>query len=141
MSRQLSTDTKDRLRWHAGLGAIPQTPAVSISECTASGGSAGLDEGVADLLATLARLNHELNGETPSESSDSPGEISRDLVYAVAEITRLLRDASEERPGHADARTFTEAAWLIETAWAAVLAGDIDDLPQHINQERAARRL
>jgi hypothetical protein len=33
----------------------------------------------------------------------------------------------------------SDAAWAIETSWRAVLAGDIDDLQQHVAEERAAR--
>jgi hypothetical protein len=142
MSRQVSTETKDRLRWHAGLNSAAQTAVPSISYCTGSEGSvAALDEALPDLLVTLARLNHELNGEIPSESTDSATEISRDLVYAIAEVIRLLRDAADKPPGQSDARSFERAAWLIETTWAAALAGDIDDLPQHVNREHAARQL
>jgi hypothetical protein len=113
----------------------------SISDCTGSQGSAdGLGEALADLLAILARLNHELNGTTPSESTDSATEIPRDLAYAVAEITRLLRDASDKPPGSPDTAAFANVAWLSETAWAAVLAGDIDDLMEHVDLEQAARQ-
>lgn len=31
------------------------------------------------------------------------------------------------------------AAWLAETAWLAVLAGDIDDLHQHLVEEEGSR--
>jgi hypothetical protein len=141
MSRQVSTETKERLRWHAGLGAVVETSVPSVSDCTGAEGPAGLYEAAADLLATLARLNHELNGETPSESADFATEIPRDPVYALAVVIRLLRDANDKSPGFSEAGSFADAAGLVETAWAAVLAGDIDDLPQHVSQEQAARQL
>jgi hypothetical protein len=56
-------------------------------------------------------------------------QIPRQLAYAVAEITRMPRE---------DAAS-TDAAWTVEIAWNAVLAGDIDDLHQHLQHERAAR--
>jgi hypothetical protein len=140
MSRPVSPETTSRLRWHAGLDSAAPGSVPSISDCTGSQGSAdGLGEALADLLATLALLNHELNGATPPESTDSATEIPRELVYAIAEITRLLRDAYRLGAGQ-EAAAFADAAWLNETAWAAVLAGDIDDLMEHVELEQAARQ-
>jgi len=31
------------------------------------------------------------------------------------------------------------SAWMVETAWLAILAGDIDDLREHIALEDAVR--
>jgi hypothetical protein len=33
-----------------------------------------------------------------------------------------------------------DAVWTVETAWSAVLAGDIDDLREHLRLERGRRR-
>jgi hypothetical protein len=51
-------------------------------------------------------------------------------VYAITEIIRMLDD---------DLRT-TDAAWAVETTWSAVLAGDFDDLAEHLRHEHPARR-
>jgi hypothetical protein len=41
--------------------------------------------------------------------------------------------SSEER------RRAVDAAWSIETAWLGILAGDIDDLEEHVIEERTMR--
>jgi hypothetical protein len=90
----------------------------------------------ADFVSVLSRLNVELNGETPSESAGTgPATISTDVAYAVAEVSRILREK-------ADATSSPEArdgAWRVDTAWLAVLAGDIDNLEQHLADEAEAR--
>jgi hypothetical protein len=40
----------------------------------------------------------------------------------------MLRDARRE-----------EEAWVVDTGWLAVLAGDIDDIVEHIELERTMR--
>ena len=126
MSYQASDEIISRLRWHAGLeGAHHAAP--SIADCTGPAGAADrLDEALGDLLEALAQLNRELNGPIPSATTDGADQIPRPLVYAVAEITRMLR----EQPDYDD------AAWSVDTAWAAILAGDIDDLDEHLHNER-----
>ena len=122
MIRPVSSETTSRLRWHAGLDAAAPGSGPSISDCTGSQGSAeGLGERACRSPCHTRRLNHELNGTIPSETSDSATEIPRDLAYAVAEITRFLRDASDNAPGSAETAAFASAAWLNETSWAAVL--------------------
>jgi hypothetical protein len=51
------------------------------------------------------------------------------VAYSVAEVARMLREASADRE-----------AWQVETGWLAVLAGDIDDVGQHVAEEEAACR-
>ena len=76
----------------------------------------------------LETLNLELNGDVPSEGvGDTPRLIPADAAYAVGEVSRMLRDDPET----------PRAAWLVETAWLAALAGDIDDLRQHVSDEEA----
>jgi hypothetical protein len=87
---------------------------------------------------TLETLNRELNGEIPSESTGSADVVPTDVAYAVAEVTRMLRDYAD-KGGALHPSTGLREAWLIETAWLAVLAGDIDDLQQHLNKEEATR--
>jgi hypothetical protein len=132
MSNQPTDETTSRLRWHAGLDqpADELVPGPLIVDRTGTEGTLErLDEALADVLSTLARLNRELNGPVPSASIDGVDQISRLLAYAIAEIVRMLR----ERPDS------TEAGWAVETAWGAVLAGDIDDLEQHLRDGGAAR--
>jgi hypothetical protein len=136
----VSGETRSRLRWHAGLEDIGETSIPSISSCTWPPDHLGaqLEGAVADFIATLGTLNRELNGEIPSESTSSDDVVPTDVAYAVAEVTRMLRDYADAETSSARAPGLKEA-WLIETAWLAVLAGDIDDLQQHLNEEEATR--
>jgi len=132
------TSIVDRLAWHAELSSRPVdavcAPLVSvlITECVAN----QRRESLSDLVQTLDRLNRQLNGETPSEQTSGAESIPRRLVYALAEISRLLHDAATASGGRSDLR---EASWQIDQAWSAILAGDIDDLGQHLTDEAFAR--
>jgi hypothetical protein len=99
-----------------------------------------LDEALADFIAVLGTLNNELNGPVPSGPAGPPGAratvVPRDAAYAVAEVTRMLREYGERQSDAAAVR----AAWVVDTAWAAVLAGDIDDLEEHVSDEERARK-
>ena len=46
----------------------------------------------------------------------------------AAEVARMLRDAGADR-----------SARKVDTAWLAVLAGDVDDVREHVAQEESAR--
>jgi hypothetical protein len=130
MSDQPPEDMTSRLRWHAGLDQAADGPGPLVVDCTGTEGTPErLDKALADVLSALARLNHELNGPVPSASVGGADHISRVLVYAITEIVRMLREDPD----------LSEAAWAVETAWGAVLAGDIDDLEQHLRDEGAAR--
>jgi hypothetical protein len=138
-----NAETIARLRRHAGFPAEVSSPsAPSIADCTwADSPSRGrVTEGVEDFIATLSELNLELNGPTPSESYAAGTDIPRDAAYAVAEVVRMLRDAAGSQAVTGDESVLADAAWSIEVAWSGLLAGDIDDLPQHVAEERAARR-
>jgi hypothetical protein len=89
-----------------------------------------LAEAVEDVLRTLERLNYELNGPVPSQGLDHTEQLPRRLAYALAEIMRWVGDSSGNKT----------AASKVEIAWNAVLAGDIDDLREHVQLELAARR-
>jgi hypothetical protein len=122
-------DTTGRLRWHAGLLDLPHSESPTIAACTWPVGerSPKLGDAVADFIDALQALNHELNGAVPSDSISGADTVSRGAAYAVAEVIRMLDEngkAQHER-------------WMVETAWLAVLAGDIDDLDEHIAQEEA----
>jgi hypothetical protein len=71
-----------------------------------------------------------LNGERPSETiSCEAGEVSRAAAYAFSEVTLRLRS-----------RDSGNASRSIEVAWNAVLAGDVDDIVEHVQQELDATR-
>lgn len=136
----MTANVENRLRWHAGLVDQDALPGVMpIAACLASPAASRDDVEVAmtDLLAAMSRLNFELNSSTPSQSGTAETAIPRATAYAVAEIARMLRDAGErEAPFVPD---WSSAAWRVETAWLAVLAGDVDDLEAHIREEERMR--
>lgn len=121
------------MRWHAGL---IESPAGEISL------AAALDEQPLqvddfmtarhDFVDTLSRLNQDLNGDVPSETVGGL-DVPRNVAYAVAEIARLLRERQPAEP------VVAEFAWELDVAWAAVLSGDIDDLAEHLHEERQVR--
>ena len=121
--------TAMRLRQHAGLE--PSSGAPTISAATVEPVDAPrLAEAMSDFLALLDVLNHELNGAEPSAAiSGKADSISTGVAYSVAEVARMLREAGADGE-----------AWQVDTSWLAVLAGDIDDVRQHVAEEEAARR-
>jgi hypothetical protein len=138
----VSAATTHRLRWHAGLESkTGAEPDYSVAECVGPPGLLGehLEKAVADLIDAMALLNTELNGTTPSETIGAAGEIPVEVAYAVAEINRLLRKLAPFAISTDATRGLARAAWLVETAWLAVLAGDIDDLRAHLSEEEAMR--
>src|SRR4051812_42411023 len=107
------------VRRHAGLDADSVGPA-TISGALARKGD--VDAAVESFLVTLQHVNVELNGAASSASVRGRERVlPAGLVYAVAEVARMLRDE-----GHPD------AAWSVDSAWLAVLAGDIDNVPEHV---------
>ena len=62
---------------------------------------------------------------TPSATIKGATLLPRSVAYAVAEIIRMLRYESQS----------SEGARMVETSWSAVLAGDIDSLDEHLNDE------
>lgn len=139
--KMVSRDTTSRLRWHAGLEEGGATEIPSISSCTWPANTSGqqLDQAVADFLVALATLNRELNGTIPSEGKSAADAIPRDVAYAVAEVTAQLREHADAQDASDQAPASSRAAWQVETAWRAVLAGDIDDIEQHLREEERMR--
>jgi hypothetical protein len=124
----IGEQTARRLRRHAGLEEPDSLPTVS-SCLPERGRTEQLDVALADLLATLGTLNQELNGAVPSEVVGDPGRvIPGSVAYAVAEVSRMLRRG----------RGTQREARAVDAAWLAVLAGDVDDLLEHVAGEEAA---
>jgi len=119
-----SAETLRAIRRHAGL---QDDGVAAVADALTHG--AGVEAAVTDFLGVLQRLNVEMNGSVPSARVEADlAMLPRGLVYAVAEVARMLRDA-----GRGD------DAWAVDTGWLAVLAGDIDDIAEHIALERTAR--
>jgi hypothetical protein len=138
----ISNATVKRLRRHADLDEQLADEAPSISGClSAEVIQAGeLEHAVADVLAALDVLNHEVNGAVPSEriAAEAPW-LPTTLVYAVTEVIRLLRRRQNETVDGSESRALARATWRVETGWSAVLAGDIDHIRTHVDEEEAAR--
>lgn len=120
----------ERIRRHAGLNQLDDEAALTVSAATDSGSPAEVEAATADLVDALDSFNRELNGESPSKTSSGQSDVvARGVAYAVAEAARMLRESGAEH-----------SAWVVDTAWLAVLAGDIDDVREHVALEEAARR-
>jgi hypothetical protein len=136
----VSQETEARLGFHAFPERDDLSPVPSISSCTWPGAQneGRLEEALADFLAALSALNHELNGEVPSDSTadDPVPAVSTSLAYSVAVVIRMIREYGEKRQ---DANAVL-GAWRVETAWEAILAGDIDDIAEHVADEERMRR-
>jgi hypothetical protein len=126
----VSERVERRILWHAGFSERPADAAApSISDCTlpSSSSAEALPLAVSDFIDALEALNVQLNGAVPSETVDGKAHsVPRTVAYSVAEVIRLLREARTD-------------VWGVETAWAAVLAGDIDDLHEHLELEWNSR--
>jgi hypothetical protein len=120
----------ERLRWHAGLDdrTFDET-ALTVSAATVRGRPAEVEAATADFVDALDSFNRELNGESPSSELSGLDVVPVGVAYAVAEVARMLRDSGANH-----------SAWVVETAWLAVLAGDVDDVREHVALEAAARR-
>ena len=134
MMMMFSDTTFRRLRWHAGIEEMSAGDSMpSISSCILHRAvdTSKLEGALSDFVATLEVLNHELNGKVPSEhvSLEAPP-LPTTLVYAITEVIRLLRDSQATAADEIEQRTIGRAAWRAETAWSAVLAGDIDDIQE-----------
>jgi hypothetical protein len=131
-----------RLRWHAGLERdVDHETTSSLADCAGSATDRRdrLSDSTNDFVAALADLNRELNGAVPSEHRGPAPDIPRDAAYAVVEVVRMLRAAAESSPAAQQRQELLDAVWALDTAWNAVLAGDIDDLHEHVADERALR--
>lgn len=121
------TEPVERLRRHA-FGSADGT---TVGEATATRDQSQIEAATGDFIAALGEYNSTLNGSGLSAEAGEPAGgdvVSRGAAYAVAEATRMLRDAGAD-----------DCAWRVDTAWAAVLAGDVDDIPQHVALEAAVR--
>jgi hypothetical protein len=101
-----------------------------------------LREPTDDLISCLDVVNRHVNGETPSASvgTDRERRIDRRLTYAVAAVITsgvehflwLVNDSATDT---SSALSMGKDLWRVSCAWEAVLAGDIDSLPEHVELE------
>ena len=88
-----------------------------------------------DLCQEFDKLNVALNAD-PSES------ITRQLAYAVNGLLALCLDVAVSAKMNEEPRQqLLGLAWRINTAWDAVLAGDIESIAEHVALEESARAI
>lgn len=136
----VSDNLISRLRWHAGLEDLSGQSLPSLAACTwpANGLQGSLDGAVDDVVETLSVINHQMNGAVPSETNIADANVSVRLVYAIAEIQRMLRIFRESSESSDTQRWARRMERSIEIAWNGILAGDIDNLKDHVSDELAA---
>ena len=119
-------DPIERLSQHAFSSADGTT----VCEATARRDRSQIEPATADFIEALDEYNGRLNGPVPSAGVGEAEEdvVSRRAAYAVVEVARMLRDAGAD-----------DCARQVDIAWAAVLAGDIDDIREHVTREDSAR--
>jgi hypothetical protein len=117
-------------------------------EAKTAGVVPNLREPTDDLISCLEVVNRHLNGETPSASvgSDKERRIDRRLTYAVATVTtsgveHFLWSVGDSATDTSSALAMGKDLRRVSYAWEAVLAGDIDSLPEHIKLEEQASGL
>ncbi len=127
-------ETGGWLLWHAGIAERQGATVPSIWEATKTGDGEALNAALDDLVAAFVVLNRDLNGDAPS-ASIGPGRphVPRSVAVAVSEINQLLRRYPGTNPG------VKRGVWVVDAAWDAVLAGDVDDLAEHLSLEEHAR--
>lgn len=132
-------DSLLRLQQHAGLPtANREVPADTWAEYflrLARGGSPlGLATITDDIIQCLDELNRSVN-PSPDEVR-SRRQVPDALVYALSGIVGLGLEAALSPKAD---RNVLITLWRIQSAWDALLAGDIDDLRQHVFLEEQAR--
>jgi hypothetical protein len=112
-------------------------------EAKTAGVVPNLREPTEDLISCLDVVNRHVNGERPSASvgADKKRRIDRRLTYAVAAVITsgveyLLWSVEDSATDTSSALAMGKELWRVSCAWEAVLAGDIDSLPEHVELER-----
>ncbi|NJL26805.1 MAG: hypothetical protein HC897_02460 [Thermoanaerobaculia bacterium] len=133
----ISEKTIEWARWHAGLIELKDEGVPSMADClwNKSELSARLPLVGANVIQLFETINFEFNGPTPSEVIKKEHFLPRALVYAIAEILSMLRIYREGEDDPALVSLLAHVLRQLETAWCAVLAGDIDDITEHLEQE------
>lgn len=132
----MAANADSRLSMHAGL-ADPAGEPPSLADTLAASpfSPEDLKLAVEDVLDALSQFNRELNGSVPSRTVGRGSDIPRSTTYSVLEISRLLRNCEGKHPSVAD------AAWSVDAAWLAVVAGDIDNLRKHLDEEHVTQAM
>lgn len=126
-----------RLREHAGLNEpsvdYPKDTVIEFAVNARRGDSQpDLEPLVDDVVSCLCQLHAAPDGGTTIATSLG-------VVYAMSNIIGLLLDLLLEGDSNRSS-AIVEAVWRINCAWDALLAGDVNDLREHVDMERRARR-
>jgi hypothetical protein len=132
----MSTQTINLLRWHAGLEKNGPNDRASLASLTwkPADHKDSIDRAASDVLTLISELNHDLNGIKPSEGRDKEPAISRQIVFAVEEIRRMLKEAARKSIA-VDREALLRSEAKIAWAWNAVVAGDIDDIRSYVDEQ------
>lgn len=148
-SQMTIEDVRDRLTHHANLPcAISEEESFCFLIWNAKRTRKAVDLSAAfrDIVGCLETLNKLWNGPVPSET---PREriltcVDRRIAYLVSEVMTgaaeyVAMAATSSDTTSTDASSRAMIAYGINCAWSAVLAGDIDDLQEHLRLEMRAR--
>jgi hypothetical protein len=98
-----------------------------------------------DILSCFEAVNHALN--TPHPSGSVSGKAQMSPRSLVADVSAILSGGWHYALGWSSSQKFSEPfrAYIVTMleqmgiAWCAVLAGDIDDIREHVQTESLAR--
>ena len=139
----LPQDLSSRLREHSGLPvSTPQLEGSSfidkVQAVQDGEPEVGLEDAVMDVVECLQRLNRH-SQSMPENRGDV---LNLEVVYAISGMTLLAIEVSMTLlKKRKDCSKLLMAAWQIGCAWDALLAGDIEDIHQHLINEAIARGL
>lgn len=136
-----------RLLQHAGLPETGKdmptdTLAEFIFQVQRGGCCPDLQIIIADVIDCLDSLNRQLNYDVVAEESQRRS-IDRQVVYAASGMVLACLDSAlairRADPQSAMAIKLLGAAWRIQCAWEALVAGDIENLVTHVAAEQEVR--
>lgn len=114
------------------------TLAEIVFQAARGGPCSNLDGITDDVIRCLDRLNQQMRQEAAHRQT-----VACPLVYAASGVVWICLDKAmglqrSDPQSHA-ADALLKAAWRIQCAWDALLAGDVEDLQRHVALEEMAR--
>jgi hypothetical protein len=134
----------ERLRRHAGLAEPnPQVPpdlALLLWHTRRGRALGDVESAVDEIVQCLQIINPILNGQPP-EYPKAHDVLPRLTVYTISQICLDCTQAAVESRDEPIRLRLLKAAWTVQSAWDALVAGDIADVGTHVKMEREARGL
>lgn len=123
-----------RLQQHSGLVETARDTLCEFTSSALQGEPApNIELITADIITCLQQLNLQRPKADPPLA----------LVYAmsgiIGECLSTIRKLEGSPTAIRTAKDLIRASWRIQCAWDAFLAGDIDDLQEHVELEEGAR--